>query len=163
MLPSSFAHLAAGEDKVIGEYKVDMGYDPEFISAGESFTLSFIIMNATTQEQLNPRKVWVRILKDDKVAFAATFAPEARTVMTVMSLPENGVYTIDVRFFGEGPQAIAIVEFPLTVQVKKASGMIMAWALAALGAAILAIIGYVWYKAKTTPYSKKEKAVQVNK
>ncbi len=158
-LPFSFAHLAAGQDKEVDGYLIDMGHDPEFINAGEPFTLALSISNATTQEQLNPRKVWLRIMKEEegvqKVWFAGTFSPEARSVTTLMSLPGDGVYTMDVRFFGEGPKAWAVAEFPLTIQPKKASGMVMAWALVALGVAILLIIVYVWYKAKITPYPKK--------
>ena len=158
-LPFALAHLEAGEDKEVDGYLIDMGHDPEFINAGEPFTLSLSISNATTEEQLSPRKVWVRIMKDGQVVFAATFAPEARNVMTVMSLPEAGMHTIEARFFGDGPKAWAVAEFLLTIQPKKASGMVMAWALAALGIAILSIIGYVWYTAKTVPYPKKKGGV----
>ena len=153
----SFAHLEAGEDKEIDGYLIDMGHDPEHISAGEPFTLMLSISNATTEEQLSPRKVWVRIMKEGEVVFAGTFAPEARSVMTVMSLPDAGPYTIDARFFGESPKAWAAAEFPLTIQVKKSSGMVMAWSFVALGIAILSIIGYVWYQAKTAPYPKAKK------
>jgi hypothetical protein len=160
-LPLSFAHLAAGQDKEVEGYLIDMGHDPEFINANEPFTIALSISNATTQEQLNPRKVWLRVMKEEegvqKVWFAATFAPEARSVLTVMSLPDDGIYTLDVRFFGDGPKAWAVAEFPLTIQVKKASGAVMAWGLAALGIAVLMIIGYIWYTAKITPYPKKEK------
>jgi hypothetical protein len=155
--PISLAHLATGMDKEVNGYLIDMGHDPESINAREPFTLMLTIANATTKEQLNPEKVWVRIVKGEQVVFAGTFAPEARTVSTMMSLPEGGIYTMDVRFFGESPKAWAAVEFPLTVQVKKASGMAIAWVLAALGVAVFIIIGWVWWKAKTTPYPKKEK------
>ena len=158
-LPSSLAHLAAGVDKEVDGYAIDMGHDPEVITAGEPFTLALGISNSTTEEQLNPKKVWVRILRNegDKeiVVFAGTFAPEARSVSTLMSLPSPGTYTMDVRFFGEGPKAWAVVDFPLTAAPKKASGMVMTWVIAALGIAILLIGYYVWYTAKTTPPIKK--------
>jgi hypothetical protein len=155
VIPLSFAHLAAGQDIEVDGYLVDMGQDPESITVGEPFTLMLGISNASTGEQLNPRKVWVRIMKDGTIAFAGTFSPEARSMSVVMSFPKEGVYTMDARFFGDGPKAWAAVEFPLTVQVKKASGMVMAWIVVGLGIAVLMIVGYVWWKAKTIPYKKR--------
>jgi hypothetical protein len=155
-VPFAFAHLAAGQDIEVDGFLIDMGHDPEFINAGEPFTLMMTISNATTQEQLDPRKVWIRIMKEEggieQVAFAGTFSPEARSVTTVMSLPKEGIYTMDVRFFGEGPKAWAAAEFPLTIQMKKASGMLMVWIIAGLGMSVFLIIIYVWWKARTTPY-----------
>jgi hypothetical protein len=159
-LPFSFAHLAAGEDVEIDGYAIDMGYDPERIIAGEPFTLLLSISNSTTEEQLNPRKVWVRIAENDEeeeIVFAGTFLPEARSVSTVMSLPESGAYVLDARFYGDGAKAWAAAEFSIQVEREKDDGMVMAWVLVALGTAVLLIIGYVWYKARTTPYPKAKK------
>ncbi len=158
-LPLLSAHLAAGEDITVDGFAIDMGHDPKVIVAGEPFSLSLALSNASTEEQLFPRAVWVRIMKGGNVMFAGTFSPESGTVMTVMSLPNEGDYTIDARFFNEGPQALVVAKFPLEVHAKRLSGAIVGWIVLALGLSILGILGWVWYKAKTTPHHSSNRRV----
>ena len=45
---SVYAHLEAGEDKIVGEHTLDFGYSPKSPESGQKVALAFTLLNSTT-------------------------------------------------------------------------------------------------------------------
>src|SRR5437870_5570095 len=68
----SFAHnTGASWEKVVGEYKIDIGYDPATITVNSSQHFDFNIFNSSTGQPVSFSDVWVRIFQDQQTFFAS--------------------------------------------------------------------------------------------
>jgi len=95
---TGFAHLGGGQDKVVGDYQLDLGYSPESLKMDEPAILAFDLANAITEEVIEPTSVWVRIADSQGVLFAGTFYPESQQVLFTYTFPHEGNYKITARF-----------------------------------------------------------------
>jgi hypothetical protein len=112
----SQAHGAgASWEKVVGEYKVDVGYNPTAIVSGASQRLDFNILNSGSGEQVSFANVWVRISQGEQTVFASGIKkPGFGTAGMVFTFPKQGDYILSVRF-ENSTQSIAEAEFPVSV------------------------------------------------
>lgn len=137
------SHLGAGEDKVIGDYLVDFGYEPEILEEDEEATIALNLVNATSNELIVPESVWVRISNENKIVFAGTFSPEAMHVGFAFIFPEKGNYEIKSEFRGEDK---VIVSTTFLVEVgEKSSEDPRNKMLYFLGALIVVIISIIFF------------------
>lgn len=101
VLPLTAAHLEGGQDKQIGEYIIDVGYEPALIKERQKANIVIALVNASTNESINPEKVWVRISDEKNVLFAGTVAQENGIVAFTYIFPKAGGYEMKMQFFRE--------------------------------------------------------------
>jgi hypothetical protein len=92
------AHLAAGEDKTVGDYISDFGYEPKIIHEKEKAVLAFNLVDKTTNDKVNIKSVWVRISSKKEVVFSGTFLAENNNVTISYMFPSSGKYDVDTQF-----------------------------------------------------------------
>ncbi len=120
MLPSAFAHLAAGEDVAQNGYLIDFGYAPFPVHQADTIDLALNLVNETTNSTINPTSVWLRVSNDDLIVFAGELRPKNGHIIISLALPNPGEYYILARFKEE--QAIlAEHTFKITAQKSQAS------------------------------------------
>lgn len=114
--PIANAHLEGGEDKVVGDYLIDFGYEPETIEAGQGTSLLFNLANADGQEAVDFSHIWLRITSDDEIVFSGRLLGEGEGIGTTvhMTFPKPGTYTLSTRFY-EGDEELANTDFSVEV------------------------------------------------
>lgn len=116
-VPQVLAHSeGASFEQVVGDYLIDVGYDPEEITAGEPVRFDFELQDSSNEKETNFTNIWVRIEQGNKAFFAGSIA-RARFGLTgiLYTFGEKGDYELFVRFEDDNG---AIVEtfFPVTVK-----------------------------------------------
>ena len=108
--------LGASFERVVGEYKIDIGYDVVTFRAGEVVVFDFDISNAESGESVPFDSIWVKIREENKVFFASGIGKTLLGTTTMLyRFPQGGLYELDVRFQQEG-ETITQSSFPLTVE-----------------------------------------------
>jgi len=112
----------ASYEETVGEYTVDIGYDPEIVESRSVTRLDFGIVEKESGRGAEFTDVWLRITKDNVVFFAggidnATLGGARVTY----NFPEPGVYIISARYQNSG-DALAELEFELAVLGEKSDG-----------------------------------------
>jgi hypothetical protein len=108
-------------EQVIGEnrqYKVDIGYDPDRVMAGERVVFDFNIKDAKTLQSVAFDDVWVRIIHNKQTLLATGLEHMAIGPTTLLYVvPENveGEITVSMRF-EEGDTSIAETEFSIPIE-----------------------------------------------
>jgi len=113
-LPITYAHLDGGTDKTVNGYIIDFGFSPEHPKTTDKVTLAFNLVNATSEEVIEPTSVWVRISSSEEVVFAGTFHPETKHIAFTYIFPEANEYEIHARF-KDNDSTLVEGEFHLTV------------------------------------------------
>lgn len=126
-----FAHsMGVSHEETIGEYYVDIGYDPEVLRAGERVVFDFGTLTKKTAP-VDFDYVWVRLMSDEKTVFASGIARAAYG-------PTSLLYTVPretqselrvVARYQLGDDALAETTFSLPVQQYKDVSWLW-WALA---------------------------------
>ena len=112
-----YGHLEGGKDKAVNGYLIDFGYDPKKPIANEKTIIVISLFNETTQEVIEPTKVWIRISSSNDVVFAGTFKPETQNIAFSFTFPESGTFEITTRFF-EDENLIVETDFDINVRGK---------------------------------------------
>ena len=132
-------------EKVVGEYRIDIGYDPAIIEAARPSFFDFDLLFNETGGRSEFSDIWVRIMKGKQTVFASgVHKPSFGNTTMVYTFSEGGEYSIDVRFQNEGGK-IAEASFPLTVQstpsaTGSGSGISFLWLV--IGAAMGVVGGF---------------------
>ena len=119
-----FAAIASGHgrgaslEEKVGEYLVDIGYEPETLQSEESAVFDFSLLSAENGEEVDFTDIWVKVSKGNRAYFASGLA-KARIGKTAMTyvFSEGSEYTLFVRFQNEG-EKIVETSFPLSVVEK---------------------------------------------
>lgn len=115
MMPvAAQAHLAGGEDKDVGEYMIDFGYDPEVPHVGDGATLAFDLHKAGTMDEVAFTSVWVRISDDAQILTATHIPQDDAGTNLLYTFPHEGEYTIRVQFSND-EGVMAETDFTLVV------------------------------------------------
>jgi len=102
-------------EKKVGDYLVDIGYDPAIFEAGISNTFSFGLVNAQTEEEIDFDYVWVRIEQEGQTDFASGIKKQELGATTMIyTFPEITTYDISVRY-QKGDEIIAETSVPINV------------------------------------------------
>jgi hypothetical protein len=150
---SSLAHMSGGADKQVGDYLIDLGYDPNPLFAGYPSTFSIGLINATLMTPIEVEKIWVRISTPERVVYAGTHLPENGFAPFSLILPEGGNYTMSVRFYEEGQiKSVASADFSIDVKGAPSKGMVGAYVgvFLVIGMIVAGIIGYIVGVARKT-------------
>ena len=146
-IPFSLAHLAGGEDVEKEGFIVDFGYEPGTVKEKQRSTLAFNLLNADTEELIEPSRVWVRISDKEDIVFAGNLAPQAKHVAFSYTFPRSGSYEITARFFG-GDELLVEHEFDLEVERKSKKGKSKGIYFVKLLVLIVIVGAIYWYVKK---------------
>ena len=118
-------------EETIGNYHVDIGYDPEIPRAQDRLLLDLGLLD-TAGMAVPFTHVWVRIEQDGKTVLAtgvgrATYGPTTLFMMTPATVAP---LTVHVRFELEGEKLVE-TSFELPMQAGKDSAAVPGWALGA--------------------------------
>jgi len=102
-------------ERQVGDYLIDIGYDPQNPASGETIRFDFNVYVRGKTEGVPFSNIWVRIETKDGLVFAGGIAKSTfgLTGLT-LSLPRPGEYTISVRF-NQGDETIVETSVPLLV------------------------------------------------
>ena len=107
LLPLSVAHLEGGDDKIVGAYLIDLGYEPAVPNVTDRVNFVISLLDTTSREAIRPDHVWFRIASTEEVVFAGTFYPgETDTVVFTYRFPYPEEYTLTLRFFDEDKKLV---------------------------------------------------------
>ena len=126
-------------EKVVGEYRIDIGYDPAIIEAARPSVFDFDLLFNETGERSEFSDIWVRIMKGKQTVFASgVHKPSFGNTTMMYTFAEGGEYDLNVRFKNEGEEIVE-ASFPLAVQsasnaADSGSGISFLWL--AIGAAM---------------------------
>jgi hypothetical protein len=113
------AHLAGGQDAVVGEYLIDFGYEPDPVIAGKSATFAFNLVNNEAQKAQEYSHVWIRISSDTEgIIFAGnTHSDVPGNASMLYTFASPGEYKITTHFKQDRE---TIVQNNFTIQVAAA-------------------------------------------
>ncbi|HEY9480880.1 MAG TPA: hypothetical protein VIR98_01435 [Candidatus Paceibacterota bacterium] len=114
--PSFVLAHSTGEsfEKVIGAYKVDIGYGDA--APGEAATFDLKLFDASGESKIPFDNAWVRIERDGKTFFAGPIANQTFGVPAFsIAFPTEGSYEVSVRFTN-GQNVLAEATFPYQVE-----------------------------------------------
>ena len=141
------AHGAgASFEQTIGEYKIDVGYDPVEPRVGERLILDFNLQTQSDPD-VDFDRVWVRVVDGTKTLYATGVGKSMFGATTLLlTLPSfEGPATVQVRF-EKGTEKLVDTTFPLPVAAEKSAGLKEAHLLLTggfFGAIIGGFIGWV--------------------
>lgn len=98
VLPFSYAHLAGGEDKEVGPYLLDAGWDPERPIVGESTSFAVNIVDSHTFTPSNFSSVLIRLSKNDEIFFAGNLELKGGSASFAYTFPEGGEWDLEIQF-----------------------------------------------------------------
>ncbi len=113
---SVFAHGSGGSfEKGIGNYLIDIGYDPEKPETGVPVRLDFELFDKILSADAPFSNVWVLIEKEKQTVFTSSIhRPEFGKTGLLYTFGEPGTYTISARF-QNNEDNIVETSFPLDV------------------------------------------------
>lgn len=145
-IQSTFAHgTGFSYEEEVGEYRVDVGYDPEVFTAGERILLDLsLFKKGTTDERMAYDSAWVRVT-EGRQTYLATGVHHAdtgpSTVLLVLPESVGAQVEIHARFEKDG-ESIADISFPIQVNPPRGSFDFLPWTLLLLGVVAGAGIGF---------------------
>lgn len=138
-------------EQVVGEYRVDIGYDPAALVVGETDVFDFALFNAATGEILHFDELWVRMVHDGRTILATGLRESAFGRTTLLYVfPYPGEYAMQVSFRKDG-ETIAETLFPFSVSKQDASLIASNYAYLAVGSLFGACLAGVvlWRKRRS--------------
>lgn len=114
--PIVSAHSSgASVEREVGEYLIDIGYEPTAPTAGGTVRMDLELYELATGADVPYTDAWILIEKSNKTYFAGG-VPKARIGATGFSylFPEAGEYEIYVRYQQDGEKVVETT-FPFTV------------------------------------------------
>lgn len=107
--------VGASFEKEAGEYVIDIGYEPEWFTEGDTSTFSFQLLTNDTKDPVEFDDIWVRIARGTQTVFATGINSNANNASTMLfTFPQEGDYTLHVRFQKE-EEEIVETSFPIRV------------------------------------------------
>lgn len=121
---TAVAHSSgASLERAVGEYVVDIGYEPAEVTAGERLVLDFdIAKRGEGGERVEFDNVWVRLVGDGETLLAAGVARSQIGATTLLYvIPEDiSELSIGTRFEKDG-EVLANTEFLIPVEARKSA------------------------------------------
>jgi hypothetical protein len=142
---TALAHgTGASLEKIVGEYRLDIGYNPTILEAQDPSIFDFDLLFDETGERAAFTDMWVRIVQGRKTVFASGIhKPDFGNTTMVYSFPEKGDYELTVRFQNE-EEKIVEGSFLLEVQGRpEASGPGISFPWFAVGIFIGIVAGFL--------------------
>lgn len=108
--------LEGGQSQVVGDYKVELGYDEELLAAGKAVPLTVKLESVKTGEGIEFSGVNFQISHAGGHAiFDALLAPTPlKNVEFTFTFPQAGSYNLSARFL-KGGDTLAEATFPVTI------------------------------------------------
>lgn len=126
-----------------GTYRVDIGYEPEELRAGDTLLLNFNLLTSEGRPA-NFSSVWVRIEEGSESILATGVAkPAVGPATLLLTLPTSAEFTLHVRF-ERGETVLAEASFPFTVapgEESRSNNDVGQWVFGGLAGLILGMLG----------------------
>lgn len=136
----------ASFEKKVGNYKIDVGYDPEEFVSGESQRFDFDLYDSKTEKDVDFTDVWVNISEEKKTVFAGgIYKSELGGAGMTFVFPKEGDYVMSVRFEKDGNNIVEST-FPVKVlngEIEEASSGLIKYKDWFVGIALGLIVGYL--------------------
>lgn len=144
-------------ESVVGDYRVDIGYDPDALAAGAAQVFDFALIDMATKRQVPVSEIWVRIIENEGertlLASGLRESDFGRTTLLYV-FPKEGSYSISASFRRE-EETVAEATFPFAVTAGEVSAFsvdALSAGLGAIGAGVLgALICWYWHRRRATP------------
>ncbi len=103
---SIFSHAMASAhgigksiERVMGDYLIDIGYDPDPLRAGENSVFDFVLKGSADKKEIPFTHVWVRLERGEGIVLAVGLkkADLGKTSL-LYNFPEAGEYQLTARF-----------------------------------------------------------------
>ena len=112
-----FAHATGTSlEKTVGEYRLDIGYNPVVLEAMDSTSFDFNLLLKEKGERVEFSDIWIRVMQGKKTLFASGIhRPGFGNTTMLYTFPQGGEYELMVRFQDQGKK-LAEASFPLVVK-----------------------------------------------
>ncbi len=137
----------------VGEYLVDIGYEPDPLTSETYARFSFELWLNERGNPVEYSHVWVRIMRDSTTLFASGIHRQAVGPTTLLyTFPDAGAYVLDISYRTEDSE-VAATEIPITV-TRGADGnrSVFAVSIVAFCALLAAAALSAWRGAWRTPF-----------
>lgn len=102
-------------EQVVGNTRVDIGYDPAGLIEGETHVFDFALLDESSNDIINFDELWVRIVHDERTVLATGLRESAFGRTTLLYVfPYEGDYTTHVSYRTDGA-TVADAAFPFSV------------------------------------------------
>jgi len=151
----AYAHGdGASFEAQVGEYFMDIGYEPEVPVAGETLLLDLNLWREQNVSRADFDSAWVRLSQDGKTVLATGVAkPDLGPMTVLVQLPEDaGDLSLDVRFEKRGLEDWVVAEktFTFSSESQKSSPLTSEnFIQIALGFALGALVAFLGMRART--------------
>ena len=144
----------ASLEQAVGEYVVDIGYEPAEVMAGERLVLDFNISKGGEGGDVAFDSVWVRIAGEETLLATGIVHADIGATTLLFVIPEDvSELTIGTRFEKDG-EVLANTEFTLPVSAQKRSiPMLPAVAPVAGALALVATLFFLVFRFRN-PHTK---------
>lgn len=143
-LVSAHSNEKSFEQKV-GQYKIDVGYEPSEFEDNSPATFDFNISDTKTGEDVDFTDAWVRIESGNTTFFATgVFKQSLGATTLVYTFPKPGNYNLYVRFENKENQ-IAETTIPITVisNSEQATGLLFQNNITGMGVLLGVAVGLI--------------------
>jgi hypothetical protein len=124
-IPFVYAHESgASWEEQVGEYLIDIGYEPEEFRAGDSIRFDFALKDSTGATE-NFDEVWVRIVDETskKTALATGIRRQSVGPTTLLyAFGHKGPYSLEASYRTADGEEIAAHAFPVAVTPDQQKG-----------------------------------------
>lgn len=127
----------------VGQYVVDVGYEPEEFVAGQSTRFDFNLKQGSDEEALPApfAEVWVRLKGVDATYLATGVRKQELGPTTLLyTFGKPGPYTLEVSFRDEGGKEVAATSLPISVADGDKGGTQSSWFVYSMLGAILGVV-----------------------
>jgi len=137
----------ASFEQEVGEFRIDVGYEPAELRAGDKLVLDFDVLGAGGSS-VPFDSVWVRLEREDRTLLATGVArPRIGPTTLLLTLPEEpGEAVLSTRFERAG-ETLAEASFPFVVHAGEGEAdSLPAWLLPSL---VALLAGFVFGRLST--------------
>ena len=114
-LPVVAHSSGASFEQVVGDYRIDVGYDPIAIVEGDRVVFDFELWDTKTEEPVPYSRIWTRIEHEGKTVFATGVGKASLGATSLLfHVLRSGEWVVHVRYESEY-EVIAEASFPFTV------------------------------------------------
>ncbi|OGZ44901.1 MAG: hypothetical protein A3C84_00870 [Candidatus Ryanbacteria bacterium RIFCSPHIGHO2_02_FULL_48_12] len=140
-------------ERVMGDYLVDIGYDPDPLRAGENSVFDFVLKSGVDKKEIPFTHVWVRLETGSGIVLAAGLKKaELGKTSLLYNFPVSGEYQLVARF-QDGDKTLVEVSVPVAIAPSALEApqaipsiLLLEWGGIFLLGAIIGIVGARMHK-----------------
>lgn len=112
-------------ESIVGSYEIDVGYEPENITAGANARFDFSLRKESSGDEVNFDHVWIRITEGGRTLLATGIRRQFMgPTILLYSFQKGGSYSLEVSYRNQVGNEIAVAAFPIAVSDDSRGGSI---------------------------------------